>query len=342
MNGRRAAGFLLCFCTLMEPAMAQTDQDRAGARAAAGEGIQAFQEGKYEEALRLLERAQSLVDAPTHLLFIARSQVKLGKLVEAREAYKKIITANLPDDAPKAFLQAQEAAPVELAEIEARLAKIRIDVAAKGGEELVDLVVTLNGVPMSSALVGVSVPANPGKNEISVSARGMLPVTRTVELTEGGSDKLEISLVVDPNAPTEPSAEPAEESEPADESSPSEPQGPNRKRTAGFVTLGVGAAVTITGGVFGALSLSQLGKAKSDESLCGADKQCTPDGRDDVDSAQTKALVADIALGVGLVAVGVGTYLVLTSKPDPQKVGVRSFSPSLGPQGGFLSLEGGF
>src|SRR5690348_5663659 len=72
---------------LVQECHAATDQERAGARSAASEGIQAFQDGQTEKALKLLEQAESIVHAPTHLLFIALSRAKLGKLVEAREAY---------------------------------------------------------------------------------------------------------------------------------------------------------------------------------------------------------------------------------------------------------------
>jgi hypothetical protein len=301
-------------CLLAAPsAWGQTDQERAGARAAARDGIEAYNAGNFEESLRLLERAESLVHAPTHLLFIARSRVKLGKLVEAREAYKKIITENLPANAPKAFLSAQEEAPVELTEIEARIAKLKVEVTGPDDPKLEGLVVTSNGTQMSDALVGLTVPANPGKAEVTASANGMLPSTKTVTLDEGGSGSVKLELEVDPNAATS-----GGEPEPAPADEPGEPdveptaEGPNTKRTVGWITVGSGTAIALAGGVFGALSFADLSAAKNDEDLCGPEKSCTQDGLDKVDGAQTKALIADISMGVGIAAIGVGTFLILT------------------------------
>ncbi|MGC4065119.1 MAG: hypothetical protein QM784_10830 [Polyangiaceae bacterium] len=61
-------------------------------------------------------RAEKLVHAPTHLLYIARSNVKLGYLVRAQEAYQQLIREQLGASAPQAFRDAQGAAERELAE----------------------------------------------------------------------------------------------------------------------------------------------------------------------------------------------------------------------------------
>src|ERR1700709_1363758 len=62
-------------------AWAQTDDDRAGARVAATEGVKAINEKRWADAADLFTRAESLVHSPVHLLYLARAQEKLGKLV---------------------------------------------------------------------------------------------------------------------------------------------------------------------------------------------------------------------------------------------------------------------
>src|SRR5689334_20899999 len=57
-------------------ALALTDEERAAARAAAGQGADAFAAGKWQEAVELFSRAEALVHAPAHLMFIARSELK--------------------------------------------------------------------------------------------------------------------------------------------------------------------------------------------------------------------------------------------------------------------------
>jgi hypothetical protein len=84
------------------------------------------------------------------------------------------------------------------------------------------------------------------------------------------------------------------------------------KRTAGYVVLGVGAAGVAIGAVFGLLALSK--KSDADAS-CQGRFDCPRDGYDANNSAHTDATISTIAFGVGLVAIGVGAYLFLTSRP---------------------------
>jgi hypothetical protein len=87
----------------------------------------------------------------------------------------------------------------------------------------------------------------------------------------------------------------------------------------------------IVGGVgvlaLGSFAIFGLG-GKSDVS--DLEKNCKPHcAQSDVDSAKTKLLIADISLGVGIVALGVATYLVITRpKIEPDvKTGHASNGP---------------
>src|SRR6185436_9178917 len=84
-------------------AQAQTDEDKAAARALATQAAQAFSAGKHAEAIDLVTRAEAIVHAPTHLLLMARAQVGLGKLVAAKETYLKILREELAANASPAF-----------------------------------------------------------------------------------------------------------------------------------------------------------------------------------------------------------------------------------------------
>src|SRR6185369_1760196 len=77
------------------PAQAQTKEQKAGARAAADAGGDAFDAGKYAEAADLFERAERLLHAPPHLLYAARAHAKLGHVVEARELYLTLTREHL-------------------------------------------------------------------------------------------------------------------------------------------------------------------------------------------------------------------------------------------------------
>jgi len=150
------ASFLLSLSGL---AHAQTDQERSAARAAGEVGLQAYSAGNWQKALIYFRKAQSIVDSPTHLLYIARSEAKLNHLVEAREAYIKLDRSALPPNASDAFRQAKEMGLTELPAIETRLPYVTLYVT---GGITTQIVVDQTELPVSA--VGVPFPINPGEH----------------------------------------------------------------------------------------------------------------------------------------------------------------------------------
>lgn len=327
---------VLCLGSGVPEAMAQTDRERAAARSSAKEGIAAYRKQNYEEALRYLRNAESVVHAPTHLLFIARSQVGLGQFVEALESYQKIAVEKLPNNAPEAFVKAKEAAIAEMPAVEARIGKLVLEVSSSDGSDLQNLVVTLDGANLPSAFIGTPTPVNPGKVKIAVAADGMQTYESEIEVGEGREEEVVVSL--------EPGSGPSETIIAApDTPEPGAEASGTGRSTTGWAFLVSGGAVLGTGAVLGALSLKQVGKARSDDALCGRDDQCTDDGWDEVESARLKAIVGDISMGVGLAAVGVGIYLLATDGKRQESVtGVRSIVPSGDRHGGYLTVRGAF
>jgi hypothetical protein len=327
----------------------------AGARAAATEGAKAFQEGRWQDAVDLFTRAESLVHAPPHLLFLARAQVKLGRLVAARELYNKILREPLAGDAPPAFLTAREAAEAEIETIEPRLARLTIKV--EGASEK-PVTVTMDGRPVASALIGVSAPADPGKHELSATAEGFIAKPQTVTLAEGGQGQVLLSLVPDPNykppAPPPgdaPAAAPASSGMASAPPVGSEPQATSLAVPA-YTAFGVGAVGLGAGILFTLQSSSKRSDADDAFATCQAagDGDCRENDpsagevvslEDDAKSAQTLATIGYIVGGVG-VAAGV-TLLILDGSGGSESAGSRS-SPTLRAWVGYRSagLHGTF
>jgi tetratricopeptide (TPR) repeat protein len=91
-----------------------------------------------------------------------------------------------------------------------------------------------------------------------------------------------------------------------------------------WILIGGGAAVFVTGGVFGILTLGARGEAKDGCTDTASGHLCSESASSALDREKTFGLVADIGMLSGLVLAGVGTYFLLTTKPDPAiKVGVR-------------------
>ncbi len=325
------AGFLaLALLTAAPLAGAQTDTERAGARAAAGEGLKAFNEGRHGDAIDLFTRAESLVHAPPHLLYIARANEKLGRLVRAREAYMKITREKLAADAPDAFRQAHTDAQQELSALEPRVPYLTISVKGDGASQAG---VTLDDKVVPPALVGVPYPVDPGEYRIQASGKDVKSEVATVMIAEGKRETVELLLASAPGS-LPPGASPSA-TDPAPNSAPGTPapvdpgpkstdSGPGAMRIGAYVGLGVGVVGLAAGTIFALQSSSKRSEA---DDLCGA-SGCPKSKQDEVnaldsdaDSAATLATVGFIVGGVG-VATGV-TLFILSSGEKRDSAAIR-------------------
>jgi len=106
-----------------------------------------------------------------------------------------------------------------------------------------------------------------------------------------------------------------------------------------WLLLAGGTAVFATGVVFGVMTLGA--RSEADERCKGtpAGRLCDAEARSALDREQTFGLIADIGMVSGVLLAGIGTYLLVTDKPDEpyMKVGVRAH-----PGGGGIQVGGAF
>jgi hypothetical protein len=221
------------------PAWADTDRDRAAARSAADAGADAFDQGEYQRALELFGRAEQLIHAPTHLLFMARALAKLGRLVESHETYLKIVHEQLPPSAPNAFKSAREEAQNEIGELEARIAYATVTVH---GESASQVVLSIDHVDVPAAEQGIPIPMDPGIHVFSARSEKAGSDEKTVTLREGGRESIELSL----EAPTPMTGANAQPPSSAVATAAPEPDRAAARRGSGrrivaYTALGVGA-----------------------------------------------------------------------------------------------------
>lgn len=190
-----------------QSAFAQTDLERATARDAANNGRAAFDAGKYEKAIDYLSRAEQLVHSPTHLLFMARAQVKLGRLVAAHETYLKITRETLAPNAPKAFVSAQDAAEQEQEALDARLPSVTVTL--QGATTLPDTTVQMDGTPLPAAMIGIPLPADPGEHVFKATGPWIASDPVTAKLTEAAKQTVTLKLRQTGEPPTPVAAKPA-------------------------------------------------------------------------------------------------------------------------------------
>ncbi|WP_438018926.1 tetratricopeptide repeat protein [Sorangium sp. So ce315] len=175
-------------------------QARDAARSLAYKGQELFDAGRYEEALAAFREAEALFHAPPLLQMIARSSERLGRLLEARSLYQRIVDEPLAADAPRAFQQAQAESRVDLAALAPRIPTVEVAVrgAAPG-----EVVLTLDGERIDQT---TPVERDPGSYTLVASVPGRNPVTRTIRLNEGTRERVTLDLPPPAAAPRADSA----------------------------------------------------------------------------------------------------------------------------------------
>jgi len=334
-----AAGLFLG-ASFASSAHAQADADRAAARQLGEAGQAALDAKDYKSAEDKFRRADTLVHAPTLLLGLARALAGEGKLLEAQEAYKRIVREGVAPGSPAVFQKALEDARQEVDSVSPRIGGVTISVKTAGGEASpANLQVALDGAPVNAALLGVKRPANPGSHALHVAADGYKPVDLKVDVPVGGAVDAPVTLEKDPNAAQ---ATPAVAPPPADAASSTPPPGATPEQPAAaegggpgiwpWVAFGVGAAGLITGGVTGAMALgvhSDLSNACSSAGICHSDQQSK------VDNYNTLGTISTVGFIVGGVGAATGALLLVlkpnlvSGSPPAASTGLRVY-PVLG------------
>jgi len=344
------------------PAGAVTDEERAGARAAATEGAKAMKERRWSDAVDFFTRAESLVHSPVHLLFIARARANLGQLVQAREYYLKVTRERIAPDSPAAFLQAKQDAKNELGALEPRLAYITVSVQGRSPNEVT---VKMDGKVVPPALVGVPRPVNPGEHAFQAWAAGLESSLSKVSVKEGGRETVVLTLEhqAEPPAAAAPAAAaPAGAQPQADAASDAasapatgatgeapapdaDAGGSDWKPIAAYASFGVGALGLGTGIVFALQRSSKLDDADKKMAEWDAEcdsSSCRPDLKGQINDLDDQASSAGTLSAVGFVVGGLGvaagvTLLVLSSSESDSTETARS-EPTVTPWIGYRSV----
>lgn len=168
--------------TALEPcAWAESADDRNVARSFAEKGFELFEQGEAEKAIQSFQKAEQRVHSPVHLLYIARAQAVLGKLLEAIQTYEKILKEKLPPDAPPPFAEARVDAAKEAKALKERTPAVKIVLSGVPPEKAA---VKLDGVLLTAAQLGVPIQANPGTHTIVATFQDAGEVQRTIQLSD--------------------------------------------------------------------------------------------------------------------------------------------------------------
>ena len=186
-----------------------------------------------------------------------------------------------------------------LADVEHRTPTVVVRARDALGNDVTDVVVSVDGAPLQSKLDGLAHPVDPGEHSFRFE-RGAAKVERRVVLTEGDRARsIEVAFDL-PRAPAIP-AMPA----PAP-SAPRLPAPPSR--TAAWVLGGVGAALLV-----GASAAWTIGLVHRSElaSSCADTHACSDNA---VSRARVQLVVGDVLGAAGIVVLGTALYLGLRTR----------------------------
>jgi len=275
--------------------------DRATARSLATEGYWALQEKRYADAADRFSRADALVHAPTLTLDWARSLVGLGQFVEAQERYELIIREGLAAKSPKSWARALSDAKAELAALKPRLAWVTIAVSGSN-----DAQVSVDGIAVPAAAVGVRRAINPGAHDVSATAQGYLSSRQTLRLAEGEEGSVSLVLQIDPDQQV--ASVVAAPAQPPPAVVPA--HGPNR--TAAYVAFGVAGAGLVVGGITGLMALSKNSTLEKD---CPDRDNCA--FPDTIQAYHTLGYISGAGFIVGATGIATGITLLLLNGKSP-------------------------
>lgn len=281
------------------------DNTRNTARSLAGQGKEAFDAQSYARAVDLFHRAYALVPAPTIALYQAQALVKLGRLVEAEEAYIRAMRTELDAHSSEQFRVAVADAERELGELQPRIPKLVIAVTGPAAGRP-DLQVELDGKSLQAAVLGVSMPIDPGRHVLRAVASGGEPAEIRFDISENEQRRLEVSpvpqQVTAPITPVGPATAP-----PSDAPKASRPW----QKPLAIAVGSAGVAGLATGIVTGLMAGSRHRVAERE---CPG-RVCTEGsgGAEALDSFRTLRTVSTIGYVVGGVGLAAGATLLLTA-----------------------------
>ncbi len=311
-------------------------RDPAAADALFREGRALLKQNKFDAACPKLAESFRLDPAPGTLFNLAQCEEGRGRVASAHERWQHLV-----DTLTSAGKLGDDRLPVareRLAALAPKVPKltIRLKKSAPAGT-----VVLRDGVEIRGAGLGVALPVDPGDHVIVARAQHHKDAETRVKLAPGEARAVDVEPGADDGtrpAPPAASGAPIEQPPPvasADPGSQPAPR-PTGSRTTGYVVAGIGAVGLLGAGITG-LMLSSKRSTVSEHCSAGA-RVCDQEGLDAADSGRSLLKVNTALWAVGLVGVGVGTYLVVSAGPSGEPraaLGVHA-----GPGVATLSLKG--
>lgn len=274
------------------------------------EGRSAMQDKDYETACARFAESQKKEPAPGTSLNLGECEERRNHLIAAREAFVSAAANFLTADKKGYATGRAEALDKRIPRIVVRVAGAPKGTIVRAGERVVEQ--------------GAEQRLDPGDVAFSIEA----PATRTKRMTVTLKESNALTEVelgpLDIDGPVVPKPRPDAVTAPK----PQAGTEANPLRTVGWVLVGVGAASLVVGGVTGIMTLDRASTVKDH---CDGDLACDSEGTDAASSGKTLSLVSTITVIAGVVGLGAGGALLLTT--SPAKKTATTFGPGPGELG---------
>ena len=295
-----------------------TAADKETARGLMTEGRSARDRNDLKAALKAFSAADALMHVPTTGLEVARTQVAMGQLVEARDTALRVARSQAKADDPTPFKQARDAATALTEELEGRIPALTVTL--KNVPEGATAAVTIDDASVPTEALGSPRRLDPGHHVI-VAKAGTAEGKQEVDLAE--KDRKEVAIELPAEAA--PAAAAATPDASAGAEQPPETTGKSGfSKALMFGGFGLAGAGVIAGTITGIMSMSKTNGVKSSAGCAGS--VCGPAEYDDINSAKSLATISTVSF----VAAGVGAVLgvvgVITGN------GSSAASPSTSPE----------
>ena len=200
----------------------------------------------------------------------------------------------------------KEACVKRIAKVDEATPSLVFAVKNGAGDDVTDVTVTMDGAPLLGSLDGRPVALDPGSHTFVFTARGQLPVERTLVIHEGEKNRQE-TVRVGPGAP--PPEKPPPPAPP-----PSTTSAWSTQRYAGVVIAGVGVIGLGLGAAFGLVAIGEQSNEKKD---CSSSACPNPGAaRTEYDGATRDAAISTVSFIAGGALTLGGTALFFLAKPS--------------------------
>lgn len=313
----------------------------AAAQALYDEARQLVQAGKFAEACPKFKESYELDPGGGTLLNLADCYEKQGKTALAWTTFKEALVAAQRDG----HRDRAEFANKHLGALENRLARLTVQVPASA--RIPGLSLSLDGSPLGDAAWGVAIPVDPGPHVVRAEAPGKRAFETSLDVSPANGTRVSVDVpsLADAPAASTPGASASASNTPSlapvGSGGGEVNQGSNSRATVGWIVGGVGVASIGVASYFGLRAFSKWSLRNTD---CA--DGCTQEAKNAGSDASTAATLADVGFGVGVAAVAVGTYLVLSGhkKGAAPSQGTAAWhaTPGALPHGAGLSIGGGW